>query len=272
MLAAYIVLASAFLLPAAPPTGAKAIVTFVVPSSDKASPFGATSPEPSPTWRAVAEQMVARLPGFDSRISSSVVLEDHLKDRAMDTKADIIVALGVSAGAAAALQARSPSSALLAYDSAPEVQQLQKVGAFEVAEPSVEAVVGWSDVARGKRLHEQAQQLLSRHSSEDMLYAIFFILHAFVIEMPLVRHTVNPTWEKGALQNAAEFASMCTKCGDKIAAALTDPATKATIDLLNACDMRDQVASHRVIVSECLCLPLFASECLCLPLFESACL
>jgi hypothetical protein len=93
-------------------------------------------------------------------------------------------------------------------------------------------------------------------------------LHAFVIEMPLVRHTVNPTWEKGALQNAAEFASMCTKCGDKIAAALTDPATKATIDLLNACDMRDQVASHRVIVSECLCLPLFASECLCLPLFE----
>jgi len=42
---------------------------------------------------------------------------------------------------------------------------------------------------------------------------------------------------------------MCTKCGDKIAAALTDPATKATIDLLNACDMRDQVGSYRVIVS-----------------------
>ena len=245
-----VVLAPAFLLPAAPPTGMKATVTFVVPSSDKASPFGATSPEPSPTWRAVAEQMVARLPGFDSRISSSVVLEDHLKDRAMDTKADIIVALGVSAGAAAALQARSPSSALLAYDSAPAVQQLQKVGAFEVAEPSVEAVVGWSDVARGKRLHEQAQQLLSRHSSEDMLYAIFFILHAFVIEMPLVRHTVNPTWEKGALQNAAEFASMCTKCGDKIAAALTDPATKATIDLLNACDMRDQVPLMTMIATD----------------------
>lgn len=237
-----VVLAPAFLLPAAPPTGIKATVTFVVPSSDKASPFGATSPEPSPTWRAVAEQMVARLPGFDSRISSSIVLEDHLKDQAMDTKADVIVALGVSAGAAAALQAHSPSSALLAYDSAPEVQELQKVGAFMVAEPSVQALVGWSDAARGKRLHEQAQQLLSRHSSEDMLYAIFFILHAYVIEMPLVRHTVNPTWEKGALQNAAEFASMCTKCGDKIAAALTDPATKATIDLLNACDMRDQVA------------------------------
>ena len=31
--------------------------------------------------------------------------------------------------------------------------------------------------------------------------------------------------------------------------ALTDPATKATIDLLNECDMRDQVGSYRVIVS-----------------------
>ena len=91
-----------------------------------------------------------------------------------------------------------------------------------MAEPSLQAVVAWSDAARGKRLHEQAQLLLSRYSSEDLLYAIFFVLHAYVIEMPLVvRHTINPTWEKGAVQNAAEFASMCTKCGDKIGAALS---------------------------------------------------
>ena len=69
-------------------------------------------------------------------------------------------------------------------------------------------------MARGKRLSDQAELLLSRHSSEDLLYALFFVLHAYVIEMPLVRHTVNPTWEKGAVRNAAEFASMCTKCGD----------------------------------------------------------
>ena len=104
-------------------------------------------------------------------------------------------------------------------------------------------------VARGKRLHEQATLLLSRHSSEDLLYALFFILHEYVCDLDLVRHTVNPTWEKGPLRNAQEFASMCTKCGDKIAAALSDPETKATIDLLNACDMRDQVGSYRVIVS-----------------------
>ena len=161
-----------------------------------------------------------------------------------EIEADVILALGASASAAAAVQSSGEAAAaLLCYDCAPQVQELERVGAFEVAEPSLQAVVAWSDAARGKRLHEQATQLLSRHSSEDLLYAIFFVLHAYVIEMPLVRHTVNPTWEKGAVQNAAEFASMCTKCGDKIGAALTDPETKATIDLLNACDMRDQVGS-----------------------------
>jgi len=84
---------------------------------------------------------------------------------------------------------------------------------------------------------------------KDTLYALFFVLHAYVIEMDLVRHTVNPTYEKGLLKNAAEFGKMCTKCADKIGSALGDPKTKATIDLLNACDMRDQVGSYRVIVS-----------------------
>ena len=95
------------------------------------------------------------------------------------------------------------------------------------------------------RLHEQAQLLMSRHSSEDVLYALFFILHAYVLELDIVRYTINPTWEKGPIKNAQEFGAMCTKCGDKIGAALTDPETKATIDLLNACDMRDQVRCRR---------------------------
>ena len=209
-----ILAAPALLLPTAPPTGDRARVVFVVPPT-KASPFGATSPEPAPSWRDVATHLAARLPGFDERIAADVVLEGELAETELtEHNGDVVVALGVSAGAAAALQACAPSSALLAYDCAPQVQQLERVGAFEVAEPSLQAVVAWSDAARGKRLHEQATQLLSRHSSEDLLYAIFFVLHAYVIEMPLVRHTVNPTWEKGAVRNAAEFASMCTKCGD----------------------------------------------------------
>lgn len=239
------------LLPVAPPTSSSARVVFVV-SNDR-SPFGATSPQPSPTWSEVASHLAGRLPGFDERISAEVVTEEELAQSKLD--GDIILALGVSAAAAPALQTEhaAAANAIITYGCASEVADLQRVGAYAknggASQNLAATVLPWADVARGQRLSEQAEQLLSRHSSEDLLYALFFVLHAFVIEMPIVKYTVNPTYEKGALQNAAEFASMCTKCGEKIATALTDPETKATIDLLNACDMRDQVGSYRVIVS-----------------------
>ena len=134
------------------------------------------------------------------------------------------------------------------------MRALQRVGAYEPEagglQEALTSVAPWAGLARGKRISEQADLLLSRHSSEDLLYAVFFAIHGCeLLDLAIVRHTVNPTWEKGPVQNAVEFGKMCTKCGDKIAAALGDPETKATIDLLNACDMRDQVGSYRVIVS-----------------------
>ena len=59
--------------------------------------------------------------------------------------------------------------------------------------------------------------LLERNSSEDLLYALFFMIHGLgIAELDLVKCTVNPTWEKGPVRNAAEFASMCSKCARKI--------------------------------------------------------
>jgi len=175
--------------------------------------------------------------------------------------ADIIIALGVSAEAApqlALLKRQVSLAALVSYDCDPEVEKLTEVGAYTQYPQGVDAALQlvqtkaapWATVAQGQRLCDQAAMLLSRNSSEDLLYALFFMIHGLgIAELDLVKHTVNPTWEKGPVRNAAEFASMCTKCQDKIVPALTDPETKATIDLLNACDMRDQVGSYRVIVS-----------------------
>ena len=42
---------------------------------------------------------------------------------------------------------------------------------------------------------------------------------------------------------------MINCCGPQIQTALTDPPTKKAIDLLNELDLRDQVGSYRVIVS-----------------------
>ena len=240
--------------------GPSASVVFVVPdaATNKPSPFGATSPSPKPTWHAVASHLATRLPGFDDRIRSTVVTEHELATASNSAAADVYIALGLSATSAPALTALSAdASALVTYDCEDAVSSLTFVGEYSPSASGVDAALQtvqasaapWAGVARGKRLAEQADLLLSRHSSEDLLYSIFFILHEYVLELDLVKYTVNPTWEKGPLKNAAEFASMCTKCGDKIATALTDPETKATIDLLNACDMRDQVGSYRVIVS-----------------------
>ena len=234
-----------------------ATVVFVVPGpgpGTRLSPFGATSPEPNPTWHAVGSHLASRLSSFDNRIAGSVLTEDELMASDGLTKlADIIIALGISAEAAPALallKRQVSLAALVSYDCDPEVKKLTEVGAYTQYPQGVEAALQlvqtkaapWATVAQGQRLCDQAAMLLSRNSSEDLLYALFFMIHGLgIAELDLVKHTVNPTWEKGPVRNAAEFASMCTKCSDKIIPALTDPETKATIDLLNACDMRDQV-------------------------------
>ena len=239
-------------------TKSGARVLFVVPKRPGAhSPFGATSPAPSPEWIDVAKHMSARIPGFDRRITSSVITDDLLPSASGDGY-DVVLALGLSRDAAsgiAKLADNERTAGLLCHACDDAIASLQRVGPYRKGaqgDPLQEAqasLAPWADVAQGRRLSEQADLLLSRHSSEDLLYALFFVLHARVLEIDLVKHTVNPTWEKGPVRNAQEFLGMCTKCGDQIRAALTDPETKATIDLLNACDMRDQVGSYRVIVS-----------------------
>ena len=64
-----------------------------------------------------------------------------------------------------------------------------------------------------------------------------------------VKTDINPSWEKGVIRNAMDFKKMADCCGPEIKAALSDPQTKKAIDLLNAVDLRDQVGSYRVIVS-----------------------
>ena len=65
----------------------------------------------------------------------------------------------------------------------------------------------------------------------------------------VVASDINPSWEKGVVRNIQEFKTMADCCGPQIAAALSDPKTKSAIDALNAVDLRDQVGSYRVIVS-----------------------
>uniref|UniRef100_A0A7S4B694 VDE lipocalin domain-containing protein n=1 Tax=Chrysotila carterae TaxID=13221 RepID=A0A7S4B694_CHRCT len=250
------------------PTTAR--IVFVASASPSA--YGRTSPMPQPPWTEVAAHLASRLSNFDSRVLGVAFDEAEVggadgrcTDAFMDAvrDADMVVALDVrSASAVSAIDfalqnAGSRVSAMVCSDCSEELSAMQFVGDYKVrAGSALEAaamklsmsLAPWGGVARGARLHAQAVSLLQRASSEDLVYACFFIIHAYVMPLPLVKHTISPTWEKG-LGNLAEFYKMATCCGGPILRAVRDETTKKAIDMLNECDMRDQVGSYRVIVS-----------------------
>lgn len=236
------------------PVASDAHVLFVVPpDEDVRSDFGRTSPRPMPSWRSVAEHLAERMPNFDARLDARVAFDGQLEGA---PSADVVLALGsTDARGVASIVERAPPRALLCHACAEDVAALSFVDTWttRAADGTLAAtrrkLIPWGRYARAARLAEQARGLLSRASSEDYLYALFFVLHAYVLELDLVRHSINPTWEKGALRNAREFASMVKCCGPQIFAALSDPVSKAAIDALNDVDSRDQVGSYRVIVS-----------------------
>ena len=251
-------------------------VTFVYGAGP--SDFGTTSPEPHPPWSAVAAQLARRLPNFAGTTTTTtteggVAAEvDAIATRTVDSAdasslrrdefpADVVVALGVIDERAArrlsealfdGAAATTPPRAFLCDPScASELLARRRAGAYAGTslQKAVATLAPWTDAAAGRRLLEKTETLLARTSSEDFLFAVLFCVHALVRDLAVVRSDINPSWEKGPVQNVKEFKTMVDCCGPEIQAALGDPQTKAAIDLLNAVDLRDQVGSYRVIVS-----------------------
>lgn len=237
-------------------------VAFV--SGSTSSGYGKTSPMPNPTWQTVSDQLALRLPNFAGKTSSGEDLiatqcfcADLLQPNDLK-KADIVVALGVATKEEEKRfeEALDKSGAVQATIADPTCSQetLDKcfAGSYQLSktlDDVVAAATPWSSIASEKRLLEKVNILLARKSSEDYIFAILFCIHALVTEIDVVKSDINPSWEKGVVQNVKEFKKMTDCCGPQIKNALSDPQTKNAIDLLNTCDLRDQVGSYRVIVS-----------------------
>jgi len=228
------------------------------------SGYGMTSPEPNPTWSTVAQQLAKRLPNFcsdddESQITATAIDVKDLSGTDVLQDADVVVALGVSTPTEEETLTKALSStenniqAILTDPTCGSAtQQLARAGAYQVSSGIhnlVASVAPWSSIASGRRLLEKTNVLLNRKSSEDYIFAVLFCLNALCTPLQVVKSDINPSWEKGLTRNVEEFATMCDKCGPQIYAALSDPQTKQAIDLLNSCDLRDQVGSYRVIVS-----------------------
>ncbi len=224
----------------------------------KRSNLGITSPQPSPPWFSVAHHLAKRMPNFGD-VHAAAYARPHDDGFAESlAQADVLLVLGLDSdddtdALQAAISRATKLRACIAHDCSAAVDALSFADCYQPSADTAlaalwRAVAPWSGLARAERLHAQATSLVGRASTEDMLYALFFLVHAYVAPMPLVAYTVSPTWEKG-FANLVEFAKMIRCCGPTIFRALTDPETKRAIDMLNACDMRDQVGSYRVITS-----------------------
>jgi hypothetical protein len=157
-------------------------------------------------------------------------------------------------------KSRRPNAVLCDPTCAPKILEQRYAGNYHVSSSSSSNLVSswqslytklapWSTLASHQRLLQKADTLLARKSSEDYLFAVLFTLHSLVMPIDVVKSDINPSWEKGVVRNVQEFKSMVDCCGPQIQAALTDPQSKGAIDLLNDLDLRDQVGSYRVIVS-----------------------
>jgi len=244
-------------------------VTFV--SGVAPSGYGKTSPEPDPTWEVVSKQLALRLPNFSGNKDDTIIETRSIQASILEpndlkkNNADIVIALGVSTPEEerrllAALDYEKDNNnssfkAILADPSCSKViLERRMAGSYDGNDSSIlqdvtSQLIPWSDVASGKRLLEKTNTLLDRKSSEDYIFAVLFCINALVTELDVVKSDINPSWEKGVVRNIQEFKKMTDCCGPQIATALGDPTTKNAIDLLNAVDLRDQVGSYRVIVS-----------------------
>jgi hypothetical protein len=236
-------------------------VTFVAGSAP--SDYGKTSPEPNPAWSAVADQLALRLPHFAGTVDGTDLIATRsidassLQPEDLTDNTDVVVALGVATPEderrlVEALGNASLKAVLADPTCGQQILGRRFAGSYQVSSKLhdvISQVAPWSSVATGKRLLGKTDTLLARKSSEDNIFAILFCIHALVTEIDVVKSDINPSWEKGPIQNAKEFAKMTNCCGPQIYAALSDPQTKNAVDSLTAVDLRDQVGSYRVIVS-----------------------
>jgi len=245
-------------------------VAFV--SGSAQSGYGKTSPMPNPSWKTIGSQLALRLPNFagttlvdgeEANIISTMCFQAESIQSSDLKNVDVVVALGVGETEQEeqqflkALDDASSSNEevrVMIADPTCGTQTLERcfAGSYQRSESLndiVATTTPWSTVASHKRLLDKVDVLLARKSSEDYLFAVLFCIHSLVTDIDVVKSDINPSWEKGVVQNVKEFQKMTDCCGPQIYNALTDPQTKNAIDLLNAVDLRDQVGSYRVIVS-----------------------
>lgn len=239
-------------------------VSLLVPSSEQSiSKYGAKSPIDSPSYIDVAKQLVRKINQFsDGRIVANVVTPESNNDGAACIDCDALLALGLSSPSDIQYLSRTfrqrreknsitPSSSTTTCQFAIDCgdnNYAPIVGPYDEANPSILQSFPWTDVASGKRLAVQMNELFNKHSTDEFALAVMLFFNRFISPVPWVQHSIDTSWEKG-FKNIYEIYQMISKCGPCITKCLSDDNCRSCIMALDEIDTRDQVNSYRTVVS-----------------------
>ncbi|KAL3937006.1 MAG: hypothetical protein SGBAC_007791 [Bacillariaceae sp.] len=247
-------------------------VVFLLPSNADqiASKFGSRSPYGNPTVLEAAQHLQRKVGWFsDQLVNAEIVMlssssEPTQEEQKLLQEANAVIALHLSTAeiqyAQSLFEQRrqrqlqnqvSLNFCNFALACGGGSNDLSSVcGPFDSTILSPSSLLPWTDAASGKRLDEQMQGLFERWTSDDFTYALMLFFNRFSgTPIAWCKHSIDATWEKGAVQNAQEFYNMVTKCGDCITKCVADEQCKECLDALTALDTTDQVSSYRTIVS-----------------------
>jgi VDE lipocalin domain len=241
-------------------------ITFVIEDPQAPSKFGRKSPvkaTPTTVDEAVRHLCDKVFWFADGRVTTRIVsLMDRDVDASRLASTGVLIAIGVrnqtdvleAVWKARAARAASGTSQLCHFAIDCSIPLPALVGPLNLdGSDAVASVVSrllpWTRQATARRLHSQMSQLFDRWTTDDFCSALLLFVNQFVTEVDWVKHSIDATWEKGPARNAAELASMASKCGDCIGRCLADDNCRECITKLTQVDSRDQVASYQTIVS-----------------------
>lgn len=240
-------------------------------------PHAAASPlKQSVPWGEVAEHLSRRLSWTDPSMQMRVFDEGVLGEQGPAGEAarqDFMQAAGEGCQLLVGLSLHSPALAAalqqhraalpplrVFLDSGAELAALTELAGFKPGQPlnwfeSLTSLSSSTPAARGGRVMTVLHQLMTRHTSDDMLFVFLVLINEYITDVPQVSQTTKG-FDLGGI------VCMVRYCGANVMNCVTDRECKGALDCLQACEFNDQVCQYRCIVSHE--SPLLASFTLCI--------
>lgn len=253
-------------------------VSFLIPqltqNQERATKFGKAAPVENPTILQVVTQLARKCTWFaDGLVNTFIVpvpakldfdsssqFNNDVRRQLLTT--DVLIALGLTDDWDLDFCDTLFQERQLRKDQTKDFRQCQFaidcakdfasfVGSYNERSPNLQSLLlPWTRAATSRRLAVQMHNLFHKWSSDEFVLGILIFLNEFSgYRVPLVKHSIDATWEKGPIQNARELYSMVSKCGDCLVDCVKDDKCRECLSVLTTVDTRDQVASYRTIVS-----------------------